>query len=87
MIVNEPVAVFYADLNLTIDQWQSGALWADLTSGSRADVVPGAPIIVTDDDDAFLATVTEITSVGPHLVVHWDRRVALSTPPHEAAHA
>ena len=84
MIVREPVAVFFADLNLSVDEWQSAATWAELQHGKRDDVVPGAPVVVTDEEDAFAATVTEITPVGPHLVVHWDRPVEV---PGRTAHA
>ena len=74
MAMREPVAVFFADLNLSVDEWQSGTTWTELLRGDRTAVAPGSPIVVTDDDDAFAATVTELTSVGPHLVIHWDRK-------------
>ncbi len=79
VIMHAPVAVLYADLNLRVDDWQSGASWVNLQSGLREDVVPGAPVVVTDGDDAFLATVTELTAAGPHFAIHWDRRMV---PPH-----
>ncbi len=75
--MNEPVAVFFTDLNLQVDQWQSGATWTELLSGSRSDVVSGAPIVVTDDEDAFAATVTNLSAPGPLFVIHWDRKVSL----------
>ena len=74
MAMREPVAVFFADLNPSVDEWQSGTTWTELLRGDRTAVAPGSPIVVTDDDDAFEATVTELTSVGPHLVSHWDRK-------------
>ena len=77
MFMKDPVAVFYTDLNLSIDRWQSAVSWNELMSGIRDDVSSGAPIVVTDDDDAYLATVTELTSAGPHVVIHWDRAVPL----------
>ena len=73
--MSAPVAVFFADLNLSVDESQSGTTWTELLTGDRRNVVPGSRIVVTDDDDAFEATVTELTSVGPHLVVHWDHKV------------
>jgi len=79
MNMKEPVAVFYADLNLAVDEWQSAASWDEIIGGLREHVVSGAPVVVTDTDDAFLATVTELTSSGPHLAIHWDR--AVPVPP------
>ena len=85
MHMKDPVAVFYADLTLSIDEWQSSASWDELVSGSRDDVATGAPVVVTDDDDAYLATVTELTPSGPHLVIHWDRAVPVPPAPPQAA--
>ena len=55
MSMREPVAVFFADLNLSVDAWQSGTTW------------------------------TELTSVGPHLVVHLDRKVPVPEKAQQAA--
>jgi hypothetical protein len=85
MAMRGPVAVFFADLNLSVDDWQSDTTWTKLLTGDRNAVVPGSPIVVTDDDDAFEATVTELTSVGPHLVVHWDRTVPVPKKAQQAA--
>lgn len=84
MCVDDSVATLYGDLNLKIDRWQSWASWAELKVGKREDVVLGAPIIVTDEDVAYLATVTQITDIGPYFAVHWDRQVSLPYEPRSA---
>ena len=55
MAMREPVAVFFTDLNLSVDEWQSDTTW------------------------------TELTSVGPHMVVHWDRTVPVPEKAQRAA--
>ena len=55
MAMRGPVAVFFTDLNLSVDEWQSGTTW------------------------------TELTSVGPHMVVHWDRTVPVPEKAQQAA--
>ena len=55
MAMREPVAVFFADLNLSVDEWQSGTTW------------------------------TELTSVGPRMVVHWDCAVPVPEKAQQAA--
>jgi len=76
--MSEPVATFYADLDFKIDVYRSGTTWTSIVEGDRRDVVPGAPVVMADEDDAFEATVTDIDSVGPHVRIHWDRPVSIS---------
>ncbi|MGA9147192.1 MAG: hypothetical protein WBZ04_06505 [Candidatus Nanopelagicales bacterium] len=70
----EPVAVIFADLDFAVDEYRSGSTWdLGLLSGAQADVVPGAPIVVTDTSQAFLSTVTDIDDIGVRFAIQWDR--------------
>lgn len=82
----EPVAVIFADLDFAVDEYRSGSTWdLGLLSGAKADVVPGAPIVVTDTSQAFLATVTDVDDLGARFAIQWDRPYAV--PPTAGAAA
>lgn len=78
--MSETVATFFADLNLAVDEWNTATTWAEMQSGSRAAVVDGAAVVLTDGDKAFAATVTKVTAMGPWLTVNWDQPVPVPAP-------
>ena len=74
----EPVAVIFADLDFAVDEYRCGSTWdLGLLAGAQADVVPGAPIVVTDTSQAFLATVTDVDDLGVRFAIQWDRQCAV----------
>lgn len=74
----EPVAVIFADLDFAVDEYRCGSTWdLGLLSGAQADVVPGAPIVVTDTSQAFLATITDVDDLGARFAIQWDRPYAV----------
>ena len=70
--MERPVAVLFCDLNLTVEPGVGAATWAELKSGEKKDVVAGACVLVTDGEDTFTATVTQVLDVGPRFAIQWD---------------
>lgn len=79
----EPVAVMFADLDFAVDEYRCASTWdLGLMSGIKDEVVAGAPIVVTDTSQAFLAVVTDVDNLGARFVIEWDRPVEVpGTPP------
>lgn len=78
--MRESVATFFADLNLAVDEWNTAATWAEMQTGSRADVVDGSVVVLADGDDAFAATVPKVTAMGSWVTVNWEQPVPVPAP-------